>query len=105
MIPYYIALLRQIETLAIGLTALFIRCLFTGEQIKDIYPDTLKHWGWYYYFFVLFFLIIPYFIMRYNLPHYGIYSILYSINPVICWLGIIISIACSGYVIYKRCSN
>lgn len=102
MISYYIAVIRQIETLCIGLCLLLIRCLFTGEDIKSIYPESLKHWGWYYYFFVLWFVVFPYFMIRNNWPHYGIWSMLYDINPLLCWTSLAVTLSISGYTIFMR---
>lgn len=102
MITYYIVILRQLETLCIGLCFLCIRCFFTGEDIKEVYPDSLKHWGWYYYFFTLWFVILPYFIMKYDLPHHGIWGMLYNIHPWLCWIALMIQLSFSAYIIYIR---
>lgn len=102
MIPYYIALLRQFEPLCIGLTLLLLRCLYTGERLQDMYPESLRHWGWYCYFGVLWFVVFPCMMIRSNMPHYGIWGMLYEIHPWIGYIGALVSILFSGYVIYLQ---
>ena len=71
MIPFYIAELRQIETLFIAMTLLMIRCIFTKEDIFAIVPDTIRTPAWGIYFAFLWFGLFPYMNMKADWPHYG----------------------------------
>lgn len=105
MIPFYIALARQVETLMIGITLLMIRWLFTGDNPFAAIPAAIKTPGWMIYFATLWFGVFPYMIMKTDWPHYGIWSILYDIHPWLCWISVIATLCLSSYFIYKRYSS
>ena len=105
MIPFYIAVLRQVEMMCFSLIFLMIRSYITKESLFGWVPDAIRTPGWGLYFAFLWFGLFPYMIMRANLPHYGFWGYLYEIHPILGYLGFVIGVSISSYWLYRQHQN
>lgn len=105
MIPYYIVLLRELESLCIGLCLLIVYGYLTKQDIRELYPESLRHPLWYYYFGVLLLVVYPYITIHLNVPHYGIWSYLYAIHPLLSVAVFTVSSGICVWYVYKKCSH